>query len=286
MVIESSAMKKLSACLLAILTAVMGASHAAQAADHAQATLLADVSSIKPGTPFMLGIKINIDAGYHIYWKNPGDSGIATDVKLAMPEGFKAGGLQFPLPSRLEFPGPIVNYAYTKSVMLMVLVTPPKDVKTGSSITISAAASWLVCDENNCIPGSGNLSVDLPVSETASPANAADFKEWASQLPVPEDPADVASLSHSLSLSNGNGEASVSIAWKKAPSDLQYFPGPLQTGDVSNVKLNNTGDATRLTFDLKSFKADEPVTGLLTFTSATGAKVGLEISIPTGAGKK
>jgi thiol:disulfide interchange protein DsbD len=279
-------MKKLSTYLLAIVTSCFSLAHSTQAADHAQATLLADVSSIQPGTPFTLGIKVNIDAGYHIYWKNPGDSGIATDVKLTMPDGFKAGDLLFPLPSRLEFPGPVVNYGYTKSVMLMVRVTPPKDLPVGKSVTISAAGSWLVCDENNCIPGSGNMSVDLPVADTAAPANADDFKEWTSQLPLTQDPTDIASSSNSLALSNGNGEASVSIGWKKVPSDLQYFPGPLKTGDVSNVKLTTTGDSTKMTFDVKSFKGDEPVTGLLTFTSAAGTKVGIEISIPVDAAKK
>jgi len=278
-------MKKLSACLLAILTVCAGFSQSALA-DHAQATLLADVSSIKPGTPFMMGIKINIDAGYHIYWKNPGDSGIATDVKLTLPDGFKSGDLLFPLPSRLEFPGPVVNFGYTNSVMLMVQVTPPKDLPVGKSVTISSAATWLVCDENNCIPGSGNLSVDLPVTDTAIPANSDDFKDWIGKLPVTEDPTDIASVSKSLSLTNGNGQASVDIGWKKIPSDLQFFPGALKTGDVSNVQLSNTGDSTKLRFDLKSFKGDEPVTGLLTFTSAAGNKVGIEIAIPAGSPKK
>jgi DsbC/DsbD-like thiol-disulfide interchange protein len=281
-------MKKLSTYLFALLAAIAGVSGTAKAENHARATLVANVSSIKPGTAFMVGIKITIDPGYHIYWKNPGDSGIATDVKLTLPEGFKAGDLLFPLPSRLEMPGPIVNFGYTKSVMLMVSITPPNELPAGKSITLSGAANWLVCDENNCIPGSGKLSVDLPVADTDAPANTDLFKQWTSQLPIPiaMDSADIASSSNGLSLTDGNGQASVSIGWKAVPSDLQYFPGALATGDISNVKLTTAGDSTKITFDLKSFKGDEPVTGLLTFTSATGTKTGVEISITVPSPKK
>jgi DsbC/DsbD-like thiol-disulfide interchange protein len=281
-------MKTLSTYLLALVTAVIGVSRSANAEDHAHASLVADVSSIKAGTPFTVGIKITIDAGYHIYWKNPGDSGIATDVKLTLPEGFKAGDLLFPLPSRLEFAGPIVNYGYTKSVMLMMRVTPPTDLPAGKSLTLSAAASWLVCDENNCIPGSGNGSVDLPVADTATPANADLFKKWTSQLPttLAKDSADIASASNALAITNGNGSASVTIAWKAVPSDLQYFPGALATGDISNVKLTTTGNSTTISFDVKSFKTNEPITGLLTFTPAGGVRTGVEISIPEDGAKK
>ena len=44
------------------------------------ATLLADVDSVKAGKTFNLGVLLKIKPGWHVYWKNPGDSGMATKV--------------------------------------------------------------------------------------------------------------------------------------------------------------------------------------------------------------
>src|SRR6476660_4787986 len=77
------------------------------------ATLLCDRASIEAGKPFDVGVLLKIKPGWHVYWKNPGDSGIATSVDFKLPEGFSAGEAQFPVPQRIEAPGGIVNYGYT-----------------------------------------------------------------------------------------------------------------------------------------------------------------------------
>jgi len=56
--------------------------------EKARVDTVANVSAIAPGQPFMLGFKFTIAPGWHIYWKNPGDSGLPTEVKLNLPEGF------------------------------------------------------------------------------------------------------------------------------------------------------------------------------------------------------
>ena len=43
--------------------------------DHlVKAELLADVSSVKPGEPFTVGVLLKMKPHWHVYWKNPGDS--------------------------------------------------------------------------------------------------------------------------------------------------------------------------------------------------------------------
>lgn len=283
-VIESIRMRKLSLYFLGIVMGCLGMIRGAWAEDHAQATMVADVSTVQPGVPLMLGIKFTIDPGWHIYWKNPGDSGLATELKLTLPQGFTAGELLFPLPKRMEWPGPIINYGYENEVMLMVRITPPRGMKAGELVSIAAKANWLVCDKDNCIPGSKVLSVELPVSDAANPANVELFKHWTDQLPVTEDQADIASISKSRSITNGDGQAAISISWKKVPGDIQYFPGPFDSGLVQNVQLSTMGDVTKITFSIKSVKdsgapPDEPLTGLVTFTPASGVNTGIELTM-------
>ena len=42
---------------------------------HAKLSLIKDHSSFIPGTSINVGLKIEMDEGWHTYWKNPGDSG-------------------------------------------------------------------------------------------------------------------------------------------------------------------------------------------------------------------
>ncbi|HET6899806.1 MAG TPA: thiol:disulfide interchange protein, partial [Vicinamibacteria bacterium] len=60
-------------CVLAPL-----ATAAPPASKHVQPELVADVESIAPGRPFQAGLRLRMDPEWHTYWKNPGDSGLAT----------------------------------------------------------------------------------------------------------------------------------------------------------------------------------------------------------------
>src|SRR5678815_3819103 len=75
--------------------------------DLVKAELLADVSAIQPGQPFHVGVLLKIKPQWHVYWKNPGESGVATILDLKLPEGFKASPVQYPVPRQHEDPGGI-----------------------------------------------------------------------------------------------------------------------------------------------------------------------------------
>jgi thiol:disulfide interchange protein len=146
-----------------------------------ETSLVADTSAVVPGQPFRLGLLLKIAPGWHIYWKNPGDSGIATEAGWELPESFLAGPLQWPLPRRLIEPGDIQVYAYKDEVLLVTEVTPPKSL-SGKEVTLRANPKWLVC-EQICIPGASELELTLPLGDVAAPANAALFAKYRAMLP-------------------------------------------------------------------------------------------------------
>src|SRR5688500_19515152 len=88
-----------------------------------QAQLLADVSAVKPGEEFTLGVLLKIKPKWHIYWKYPGDAGLPTTVKWKLPDASAAASpqpeLRFPLPVRFDQPGDVVGYGYKDEVLLM-----------------------------------------------------------------------------------------------------------------------------------------------------------------------
>jgi thiol:disulfide interchange protein DsbD len=151
-----------------------------------EASLLADTSAIVPGKPFRLGLLLRMAPGWHTYWENPGDSGLATKFDPQLPEGFSAGPIAWPLPKRIVEPGDIQVYAYKGEVLLVREIAPPTSIEA-PEITIGMKSSWLVC-EAICIPGKADLQLTLPVAASSEPTNADLFAKFAALVPSADKP--------------------------------------------------------------------------------------------------
>jgi thiol:disulfide interchange protein DsbD len=149
---------------------------------HVRASLLAEADAVRPGRPVLVGIRLEMEEGWHTYWKNPGDSGLATRVRWQLPEGFTAGEIQWPRPGRFST-GPLVSYGYERDVLLLVEVKAPPAVP-GREVRLAGRVDWLECLEA-CIPGKAELSLTLPVRPASAPGpHAALFAEARRRLPA------------------------------------------------------------------------------------------------------
>ncbi len=128
---------------------------------YSDASLVTEHTSIQPGVPFTVALYIALDPGWHSYWVNPGDAGMATTVEWDLPAGFEAGEIQWPHPTKIDVP-PLTSYGYLDEVLLPVEITPAADVVAGTSVTLAGRADWLVCIEI-CLPAWAEVSVELPV---------------------------------------------------------------------------------------------------------------------------
>ncbi len=128
---------------------------------HVRARLISEVESVQSGGSFAVGIWLEMEKGWHTYWKNPGDSGMPTRVEWDLPEGFEVSEIQWPCPKRFETAG-LVSYGYEGEVVLMTEFKAPMTLRPGSEIKFLAKVEWLVCQEE-CIPGHEDLSLELPV---------------------------------------------------------------------------------------------------------------------------
>ncbi len=148
-------------------------------AQHLTVDLISDAASVAKGNEFRLGLHFVLDAGWHVYWQNAGDSGQPPEVKWHVPAGLKVGALQFPVPRRLPL-GPLMDYGYEGQVLF-----PVKATYTGSDSTLSLTGDvrWLVCRES-CIPGKATLSLTLPIGTAgANPTTSTLFAEADAALP-------------------------------------------------------------------------------------------------------
>ena len=74
------------------------------------------------GGMFWLGVDMKIKEGWHIYWRNPGDSGLPTTIRWNPHPGLNPGEIHWPRPSRFDEDG-ITTYGYSDRVTLLVPVS-------------------------------------------------------------------------------------------------------------------------------------------------------------------
>ncbi|MDP4003189.1 protein-disulfide reductase DsbD [Methylobacterium sp. NEAU K] len=168
--------------------------------DLVRSSLLAEPAAVAGAQPFTLAVRMQVKPGWHVYWRNPGDSGLPPEVTWTLPAGFNAGAIRWPAPKRIPI-ATLMNYGYEGEVTLLVPVTPPPSLDPADPVRIRAKLTYLVC-ETECVPGSADLALTLPVGEPRpDPANAALFDRARAVLPVPAIwPLRLSSLGDTLRL--------------------------------------------------------------------------------------
>lgn len=146
--------------------------------------LIADKDAAVAGETLNLMVRVRIRDHWHIYWKNPGDSGEAIRLKWALPNGVTLGEINWPTPKRLPF-GPLVNFGYEKEARFTIPATLPQNL-SGTNITFAAKAEVLVCEEI-CIPEYEDLTLTLPVATSSQPDNKFHFNAAFDALPSGTD---------------------------------------------------------------------------------------------------
>jgi len=148
---------------------------------YTQAKLILPVDTVKPGDTILVGVDLKMEPGWHTYWKNPGDAGMATEIKWQLPPGITNGPTEWPLPEKLP-PAEVTTYGYTNEVVLLVPLTLASNLPAGT-LNLAAKVSWLECKEV-CIPSGADIQAALVVGDETKNSAAAPFIEaWRKKLP-------------------------------------------------------------------------------------------------------
>lgn len=151
---------------------------------HSDVTWLGAGTTAVPGQPFTGAIRIRLEAGWHTYWHNGGDAGLPLVVDWKLPTGTRVDGPAYPTPTRLPQP-PLMSYGYERDVLFPVTLTIPASAKVGERYRGTASVEWLACADV-CLPASGDIAVDIPITALAAGSTAAapDIAEWVARVPV------------------------------------------------------------------------------------------------------
>ncbi len=242
-------MVRLIALVLVALAAMIGGSGFAQSpppassvvqTENVRAELLSDVATVKPGEPFWVALRQTIRPKWHTYWKNPGESGLPTEIAWQLPAGAKADPIVWPAPILFNIGG-VINYGFKDEATLLVRITPPADL--AGPFKLAADANWLVC-EDVCIPEEGKFELTLPSGPVVTPSPAATqavFDKARRALPVPSPwPAryGAATGAEPTLLVEAKGLKADSV------SDIYFFPaewGPIASMAKQDAKVGADG---------------------------------------------
>jgi len=151
--------------------------------DQIRAELIAYApQGVKPGQTFWLGLKLSHQPGWHTYWKNPGDSGLPTQLSWNFPKGLVAQELIWPTPQKL-FVSNLTNYGYEGEILLVTPVNvSTNSLLLGSSVDIGLHANWLICKQE-CVPQEGEFQLRIPL-KSSSALEASDFLNVLNHQPL------------------------------------------------------------------------------------------------------
>lgn len=121
-------------------------------------SLTAPEGPVRAGSSFEASVNFKIPEGLYVYYRDPGQTGLPTEVSWRLPEGFSVKKASWPPFERKEEAGLEVN-AYPRSFSVAFEISVPASWE-GKTAEIAADASWLECG-SSCVPGSASAGTTL-----------------------------------------------------------------------------------------------------------------------------
>lgn len=257
----------LSTLLLMLMGAQPAAAQLAPQARHIAMSLVAETERPAPGGEVTLAIVSRPDAGWHGYWRNPGDAGIETRLDWTLPAGVTAGPLEYPVPQRLLIGG-LMNYVYEGPYTQFVRLTLPPGLAEGKVLPVSVKVDYLVCTNEICVPESATLATILTIGDGSVAADRrAQFDTWRRMMPQP--------LGSSAQFDAAGARMRIGIPWPAdQPIDGAYFY-PLTDGAIAYAAEQRVGRAgDRMVIETAAGgKAAGEIAGVLALGTGRGFEV-------------
>src|SRR4051812_45196839 len=210
---------------------------------HSAVRLLAGSRS---GAVLLGGIAIQLQPGWHTYWRTPGDSGVPPRFDFSKSDNVEAVAVLYPAPQKFDDGAGGISLGYTHKVVLPLRITA-KDAN--KPVTLRADINYAVC-EKICIPVEANAELAF-----ASVASTEDSSLFAALDTVPK-PATIGDP-NPLTIRDVKREGKLGVVVDVAAPDASevnlFVEGPTPDWSLPVPKLLNNGPAgvKRFAFDLE-----------------------------------
>ena len=192
------------------------------------AQLVMESTGVTPGGTLNLGVLVNIIPEWHIYWTNPGESGLPTRFVLSSVPGVSLGDIQWPAPHSFHPSEEVINYGYDGQVLFPFTIQVEPVVKVGEVLPVQVEMKWLACREA-CVPGTTRVSLKVPVVATPGAGlHTSLFESSRAQLPTPPNKTDRLMFQWEP---RADHAAVVVEVW--GANDIEFFPSATSDYQVS-----------------------------------------------------
>lgn len=244
----------------------------AQQNSAANAKIVVDSYSLEKGPVIPIGVLIELDKDWHIYWRNPGDSGMPTSIDFNFPDGVTVSEIKWPEPKAFEYDG-LASYGYEKQVLLLADLSISESFNL-SYVEITADLKSLIC-RDVCIPFNTTVSTEIDLKNNFKSANQISelFSKTRNKLPEVNHKIDFSVMLNDdfIILQIHNPEIN------SAEIESLYFL-PYDNGIFKNSidqKFFQKENKTELVVDFDNFRIEEPkeIYGLLVYDFGKAKKV-------------
>ncbi len=144
-----------------------------------EARLISAVSATGDLDTLPLGVEFTLASGWKIYWRTPGEAGLAPVLDLSTSSTPDlVGTIKWPLPKRFDAFG-FDNFGYENAVILPFDVTGHE---IGAPVMIVAELEALACADI-CVPLAGRLEMTLPDGDPVATPHAQPLAQFAAMVP-------------------------------------------------------------------------------------------------------
>ena len=165
-----------------------------------EARLVSAVTATGDLDTLPLGLEFTLAPGWKIYWRTPGEAGLAPTLDFSTSaESDLTGTFSWPLPSRFDAFG-FDNFGYANNVILPVALTG--HIK-GGFLQLRADMEALVCADI-CVPLTGQLALDLPNGAALPSAHAQAMAQFTAMVPRPADPQGISASAPSIRIATAD----------------------------------------------------------------------------------
>jgi DsbC/DsbD-like thiol-disulfide interchange protein len=194
-----------------------------------------------PPSIMTVGLHIELAPGWHLYWINPGDAGLAPEISWELPLGYQAGPLRFPTPEKIVH-GDIVAYGFKNEVIILCEISASGPLTSIEAPTIACRLDWMACRES-CTTGRVTAKL-LPAVQTQVDLKRSReiLSRFAARFPKPLETARITIKQADL-LKSGNGwQVEILLSGKDAPRVSDFYPYPLENFVVAHSRIAVSGE--------------------------------------------
>jgi thiol:disulfide interchange protein DsbD len=205
--------------------------------------------------PFLVGVKFAMQQGWYLYWKNPGDAGLPVEVTWSLPEGYTAGELQFPTPSKFVYDD-LIAYGYKNELVLFAEIRPP-GTPAASVPALRANLDWLVCKES-CVRGRAEVVLaPATLQGTTLATNGRLLKKWRNLLPGPLSSVSLQISKPTVEGGGGKRKVSFTVRGDGAEDVTDFYPLGLNNAAIDHKSI--TVKQNTVSFEIVPYTEGETI---------------------------